>query len=104
MTDSSFPGRFAVVGNPIHHSLSPTIHSAFAAQMGRDIDYRAELVAIDSFETWVGHFFERGGLGLNVTLPFKSRAFTLADQVFAGKDGRRRQFSQAGGGWSDHRG
>ena len=81
MTDSSFPGRFAVVGNPIHHSLSPTIHSAFAAQIGRDIDYRAELVAIDSFETWVGDFFERGGLGLNVTLPFKSRAFTLADQV-----------------------
>jgi len=81
MTDSSFTGRFAVVGNPIHHSLSPTIHSAFAAQMGRDIDYRAELVAIDSFETWVAHFFERGGLGLNVTLPFKSRAFTLADQV-----------------------
>ena len=81
MTDSSFPGRFAVVGNPIHHSLSPTIHSAFAAQMGQDIDYRAELVAIDSFETWVGDFFERGGLGLNVTLPFKSRAFTLADQV-----------------------
>ena len=81
MTDSSFPGRFAVVGNPIHHSLSPTIHSAFAAQMGRDIDYRAELVAIDSFEAWVGHFFERGGFGLNVTLPFKSRAFTLADQV-----------------------
>ena len=29
----------------------------------------------------MGHFFERGGLGLNVTLPFKSRAFTLADQV-----------------------
>lgn len=81
MTDSSFTGRFAVVGNPIHHSLSPTIHSAFAAQMGQDIDYRAELVAIDSFETWVAHFFEQGGHGLNVTLPFKSRAFTLADQV-----------------------
>lgn len=81
MPRSSIPGRFAVVGNPIHHSLSPTIHSAFAAQTGRDIDYRAELVAIDSFETWVGNFFQWGGVGLNVTLPFKSRAFALADQV-----------------------
>ena len=83
MSNNPISGRFAVVGNPIHHSLSPTIHSAFAAQTGQQIDYRAELLAIDSFETWVGHFFERGGVGLNVTLPFKSRAFEFANQISA---------------------
>ena len=75
------PGRFAVVGNPIQHSKSPAIHAAFAAQSSRQIDYRAELVAEDQFEAWVGRFFEQGGRGLNVTLPFKTRAFELADQV-----------------------
>ena len=76
-------GRFAVVGNPIQHSKSPAIHTAFAAQSSRQIDYRAELVAEDHFEAWVARFFEQGGRGLNVTLPFKTRAFELADQASA---------------------
>ena len=53
MTDSSFR-RFAVVGNPSITACRDTL--GLAAQMGRDIDYRAELVAIDSFETWVATF------------------------------------------------
>jgi shikimate dehydrogenase len=76
----AIPGRFAVVGNPIQHSKSPAIHTAFAAQTGRHIDYHAELVAEEQFEAWVGQFFEQGGRGLNVTLPFKTRAFELAEQ------------------------
>lgn len=80
-SDHLIPGRFAVVGNPIQHSLSPVIHSAFAQQSGRQIDYRAELVGLDTFETWVTAFFQQGGRGLNVTLPFKTRAYALADEV-----------------------
>lgn len=74
-------GRFAVVGNPIGHSLSPRIHAAFAQQTGRHIDYRAERVETDDFEEWVSTFFETGGRGLNITLPFKTRAFDVADTV-----------------------
>jgi len=82
MTDQPLiPGRFAVVGNPIEHSLSPRIHAAFAQQGERQIDYRAERVEVDDFESWVSAFFEKEGSGLNVTLPFKSRAFDLADTV-----------------------
>ena len=80
MDNNPIPGRYAVVGNPIAHSRSPQIHAAFAQQLGRRIDYRAELVPPDEFERWVAHFFAQGGLGLNVTLPFKTRAFELADE------------------------
>ena len=73
--------RFAVVGNPIGHSLSPAIHSAFAQQTNQAIDYQAVLVAVDSFEQWVQQFFDDGGHGLNVTLPFKTRAFAMADSA-----------------------
>ncbi len=72
-------GQFAVVGNPIQHSLSPRIHAAFAGQTGRAIDYRAQQVDLEAFESWVADFFEREGRGLNVTLPFKLRAYELAD-------------------------
>ena len=82
MTDQQLiSGRFAVVGNPIEHSLSPRIHAAFAQQGERQIDYRAERVEVDDFESWVSAFFNTEGRGLNVTLPFKTRAFDVADTV-----------------------
>ena len=79
--DRLVSGRFAVVGNPIGHSLSPHIHAAFAEQSGQQIDYRAERVEVDDFEEWVPSFFESGGRGLNVTLPFKTRAVEVAETV-----------------------
>jgi shikimate dehydrogenase len=79
--DRLVSGRFAVVGNPIGHSLSPHIHAAFAEQSGQQIDYRAERVEVDDFEGWVSRFFEAGGRGLNITLPFKTRAADVADTV-----------------------
>ena len=82
MTDDQLiSGRFAVVGNPVEHSLSPRIHAAFARQGRRQIDYRAERVEVDDFEGWVSAFFNAEGHGLNVTLPFKTRAFDMADTV-----------------------
>ena len=80
MTDDQLiSGRFAVVGNPVEHSLSPRIHAAFARQGRRQIDYRAERVEVDDFESWVSAFFATEGRGLNVTLPFKTRAFDMAN-------------------------
>ena len=79
--EQTIPGRFAVVGNPIKHSLSPIIHASFAAQIGQAIDYQAHCVDPPDFEAWVRAFFDQSGRGLNVTLPFKTRAFELADSA-----------------------
>ena len=72
--------RYAVVGNPIGHSKSPAIHTAFAAQTGEDILYTALLLPLDGFEHQARLFFEHGGgCGLNITVPFKEDAYRLAD-------------------------
>ena len=71
---------YAVFGNPIKHSKSPVIHTAFAGQLGEAITYRAVRVELDDFEQQVSVFFARGGGGLNITVPFKERAFALADE------------------------
>ncbi|MEM9313023.1 MAG: shikimate dehydrogenase, partial [Pseudomonadota bacterium] len=70
--------RFAVFGNPIKHSRSPFIHASFAAQSALRLEYRAVRVEIDDFERAVSAFFDAGGSGLNVTVPFKERAAALA--------------------------
>jgi shikimate dehydrogenase len=67
--------RYGVVGHPVAHSLSPRIHAAFGAQTGIALEYVALLAPRDGFVATVDRFFAEGGLGLNVTLPFKVEAF-----------------------------
>ena len=71
--------RYAVIGNPISHSLSPFIHRRFAEETGEAITYEALAAPLDGFRACVERFFgAEGGRGANVTLPFKVEAFELA--------------------------
>jgi shikimate dehydrogenase len=70
---------YAVVGHPISHSKSPRIHSLFARQTGQAVEYTAIQAPPDDFNGTVRAFFRNGGKGLNVTVPFKEQAWTLAD-------------------------
>jgi shikimate dehydrogenase len=70
--------HFAVIGNPIHHSLSPQIHAAFAKETGLDIDYEAVLSPVDQFKNTMHQLIQQKFTGANVTLPFKKEAYQLA--------------------------
>lgn len=75
--------RYAVIGNPISHTKSPAIHTAFARATQQDIDYSAlegPLVPAHGFEEAVQAFRSAGGRGLNVTAPFKLRACEMAHE------------------------
>lgn len=66
--------RYAVVGNPVAHSLSPRIHRLFAEATGQALRYETLLAPLDGFAVTVNEFFAAGGAGLNVTVPFKGEA------------------------------
>ena len=74
------PPRYAVFGQPITHSLSPRIHSMFAAQFRIALDYRAIEAGREEFTNALDAFARDGGRGANVTLPLKEHAFALCVQ------------------------
>jgi shikimate dehydrogenase len=73
------PDRYAVVGHPVAHSRSPSIHAEFARATGQSLEYGRMDVRPERFATDVRAFFAGGGRGLNVTVPHKEAAFTLVD-------------------------
>lgn len=73
--------RYAVAGQPVEHSLSPLIHTEFARLTGEPIEYGTLEVGPERFADAVRAFFDRGGRGLNVTMPHKHAAFALCDAV-----------------------
>ncbi|BCG05449.1 shikimate dehydrogenase (NADP(+)) (plasmid) [Paraburkholderia sp. PGU19] len=74
--------QYAVIGNPIGHTKSPLIHGLFAEETQQDMSYTAiegPLEPQDAFAATVHAFIAAGGKGMNVTAPFKLKAFAMAD-------------------------
>lgn len=73
---------FAVFGNPIKHSKSAEIYALFAREIGISEKYDLKLISPkEVFDDMLFDFFQSGGLGANITVPFKERAFSLCTQL-----------------------
>lgn len=72
-----------VAGHPVGHSLSPLIHNAWLEAAGIDGVYVAFAPGADRFDRFVEGM--RGGAvrGVNVTIPFKEVALSMADEASA---------------------
>ena len=73
--------RFAVIGNPINHSLSPMIHNEFSKEFNIKISYEKMLSPIGEFALTAEKFIQNGGSGFNITLPFKIDAYSFSEEL-----------------------
>ena len=73
--------KYAVFGNPIKHSKSPEIHRAFAVQTLQAMEYNRQLVELNDFADAADRFFQAGGRGLNITVPFKQDAYSYGSRT-----------------------
>jgi shikimate dehydrogenase len=75
--------RLAVLGHPVGHSRSPAMQNAALAAlgMGEEWSYEAIEVGPDRFEQRVRGLPAEGFAGANVTVPHKSAALALADDL-----------------------
>ena len=73
--------KFAVLGHPISHSLSPKIHQYFASQFAIDLDYQRIDVESVNFEKTLIDLRQEGYEGLNITLPLKNLAYEICDEL-----------------------
>jgi len=71
--------RYAVLGQPVAHSLSPRIHALFAAQSSAQLSYEALEVAPAALAETLAQLHAAGYAGLNLTLPHKIAALALCE-------------------------
>lgn len=68
-----------VIGKPISHSLSPAMHNAVMKKLGISGIYLA--FEVDDFEGAVRGASKLGFRGLNITIPYKENAYSIADEA-----------------------
>lgn len=66
--------NYAVLGDPVAHSLSPRMHAAAMAACDIDATYMAVRVPAGELEPALDHLHSQGCVGVNCTIPLKAEA------------------------------
>lgn len=73
--------HFAVIGDPIAHSLSPAMHRGGYREVGLEADYIRLRVQASALPQAVQGLKALGFSGWNVTVPFKEQIIPLLDEL-----------------------
>lgn len=73
--------RFAILGHPVAHSLSPAMHAAAFRALGLDATYEARDVAPGALSDALRALLAEGFRGANITIPHKETVLALLDDV-----------------------
>ena len=73
--------KFAIIGNPIQHSLSPTLHNYWFKKYNIDANYEILSVDEDKLIDIIKKIKDKTLSGINVTLPYKQKIVPYLDTL-----------------------
>ena len=74
--------KYLVIGNPIKHSQSPTIHNYWIKKNNINALYEKRLVTENEVEDIILKIRSKELNGINVTVPFKNKVVTFGSNFF----------------------
>ena len=78
--------KYLVIGNPIDHSLSPTIHNYWIKKNNIKAIYDKERLKSDDLKNLIIKIREKKISGVNVTVPFKKEIIPYIDKLTFGAE------------------
>ena len=75
--------KYLVIGNPIQHSLSPTLHNHWIKNNGIDAIYEKQKLNESGLEQIIEDIKKEKINGVNVTVPFKKAVIPFLDELTA---------------------
>ena len=73
--------KYLVIGNPIEHSLSPTIHNFWIKKNNIEANYDKKLIKEVEIKSLITDIREGKIQGMNVTVPFKKKVIPYLDKL-----------------------
>ena len=73
--------RFLVIGNPIEHSLSPTLHNYWIKNNGIEAIYEKQKLNESELKEFIAQIKKGKIHGANVTVPFKKTIIPFLDEL-----------------------
>lgn len=80
ITDMRERRIFAVIGDPVSHSLSPVMHNAAFRHLGLNAEYAAICVKNEELESFAKHAVSKLD-GFNITVPHKNAIIPFLDTI-----------------------
>jgi len=96
--------RYAILGYPLSHSVSPQIHNRAFSFYNLQGEYTKLSIAPNEFEEMISRLKEEDWKGFNVTIPFKERILKQLDRIepAAGRIGAVNTIKTENGKWSGY--
>ena len=73
--------KFAIIGDPVSHSLSPTLHSYWFDKHKIDAEYSLLNIKEEDIKNVVKKIRNKELYGVNITLPYKQKIIPFVDQL-----------------------
>ena len=73
--------KFAIIGNPISHSLSPILHNYWYKKYNIDAEYSLLNINEGEIKSIINKVRNKELTGINITLPFKQKVIPHLDQL-----------------------